>query len=757
MIYAEGIDLDCNPDKQICLDCDDDLTIFPLKEFSKEIDSLDIEADKSEIFETDTYHFTGDVVLKSNTHILSADDLKVSTSSESTLATGNVKFQDHSFLISSDILSVEKDIDGILAHAENASYQDITIDNSGAKGSGSSIRKSKHNVFINDATYSLCPVNNDDWVIKSRSLDLNLKKNRGYARNAKIEYFGIPILYLPRYSFVLKGRGSGFLTPSYQTYNNSSLSKGSYHLKIPYYFNLAPDRDLLLAATYIKYRGFLYEGKYRQLFGQIFKNDELQDSILELDMRYLSNDSSSYLTNSSASKIDRWLLDSSIEFDFNDKTHLSSKIHRVSDERYYKEINHSDSTELLSHIKVSYSNDESLIGAHILREHSQILSGCSTTCRANYLRAFEFSTTKSFAWEKQKQTISLALVSTKFSNKTESKVSGTRTYGDIGFKRIHLAAREDEIYEEIPILSSRASINSTYYNLDNGKSITRNLGGIGLDISYPFKNKGTLFGENTSHLLLPKVSYNYRGRKAQGHIPNFDTTDNYDDIMTFSKLTSNERYIGLDRISNANDITYSIESGFRNNNIKKTDPDFLNMKIAQTYRADDTVVSDVDNIDYEVRRHYSNIAASIGLALGDFKFNNSVSIEPDDYKIVGRTNSASFVVNPRKFISLGYSNDLNTGKRSINFYGSYPITRSIHIFGGRDKVTSTNTTNTETSGIAYESCCWAIRVAHIKTAAANDYDYSTSAELILKGLGSTSPSLDEKIETNIPGYNSKLN
>ena len=156
------------------------------------------------------------------------------------------------------------------------------------------------------------------------------------------------------------------------------------------------------------------------------------------------------------------------------------------------------------------------------------------------------------------------------------------------------------------------------------------------------------------------------------------------------------------------------------------------------------------------RKHYSDIAASIEVALGDFSFNNSVSIEPDKLKIVGRSNTASLVVNPRKFISIGYSNDLNSGKRSIKFYGSYPITKSIHIFGGRDKITSTNTTNNETSGLVYESCCWAIRVAHIKKAAEFDYDYSTTAELILKGLGSTASSMDKRIETNIPGYSAEL-
>jgi LPS-assembly protein len=39
----------------------------------------------------------------------------------------------------------------------------------------------------------------------------------------------------------------------------------AYSLRVPYYLNLAPDRDLLVALTYMSSRRFIYEGKYRQL------------------------------------------------------------------------------------------------------------------------------------------------------------------------------------------------------------------------------------------------------------------------------------------------------------------------------------------------------------------------------------------------------------------------------------------------------------------------------------------------------------
>ena len=357
-IQAQGIDLNCNSNESNRLTCGQEETIFPLGVFSTELNSLDISADQSEIIGNETYHFMGDVKLISDSHILSSDDLKVSISDESTTAKGNVRFQDDTFLISGTELEVKKDINGISADAINAKYQDISMDSNGANGSGTKISKTPNNVLINDATYSLCPIKKNDWLVKASSINLDLKNNRGKAKNARIEFFGIPILYLPRYSWVLKGRGSGFLTPSYETFNDSTTKKGAYNLSQPYYLNLAPDRDLLIAATYMKYRGFLYSGKYRQIFGRKINDEgENDDSTLIIDSKYMSNDS--------ISNIDRWSIDSSLILDLNDRFNLNAVFKRVSDKKYQKEISRSNEQSLLSQFKLSYLNDEDSLNSYI--------------------------------------------------------------------------------------------------------------------------------------------------------------------------------------------------------------------------------------------------------------------------------------------------------------------------------------------------------------------------------------------------------
>ena len=287
-IHAEGVKLTCAPYQPSCTNCPEYQTLFPIEEFSKDPGSLDIEADQSEIL-NETYHLTGDVNLKSESFVLAADDVKVNSFDDSTVATGNVRFQDQTYLITSDSLSAKRDGDTLIATATKANYQDFGSGPGGANGYTEIISKTPTSVLLTNSTYSLCPVNKNDWLIDADQIELNLEKNRGVADNATVVFYGVPIFYLPKYSWVLEGRGSGFLTPDYTKYRETGQTEPSYRLRVPYYLNIAPDRDLLVALTYMSSRRFIYEGKYRQLIAPKLTT-ESDDSIYQIEAHYLPED-----------------------------------------------------------------------------------------------------------------------------------------------------------------------------------------------------------------------------------------------------------------------------------------------------------------------------------------------------------------------------------------------------------------------------------------------------------------------------------
>jgi lipopolysaccharide assembly outer membrane protein LptD (OstA) len=140
-IQAEGVNLTCTPYQPLCTNCPEYQTLFPIETFANNSESLDIEADKSEMTSNETYHFSGDVELKSDSYFLAADDIEVSTSDKSSLAQGNVRFQDDAYLITGDLLSAKKEDGELIATATNAHYQDFSVGPGGANGYSEIISK----------------------------------------------------------------------------------------------------------------------------------------------------------------------------------------------------------------------------------------------------------------------------------------------------------------------------------------------------------------------------------------------------------------------------------------------------------------------------------------------------------------------------------------------------------------------------------------------------------------------------------------
>ena len=736
-IHADGVNLACAPYQTVCVNCPEYQTLIPIEQFSSDTESLDVEADQSEISQDANYHLTGNVKLKSSSYVLSADDVEFSSTNQSTHAKGNVKFQDSTYLITGETFAANKQNDDLEAVIDSANYQELE---SNANGSAASITKTANKVIFRDATYSFCPINQNDWQIRAKTIEANLEKNRGIADHATIVFQGFPIFYFPKYSWVLEGRGSGFLPPDYDTYSDPSKKsdtnyKRSYRLRIPYYFNLAPDRDLILAYTYMSSRGSLIDNRYRQLMDRKLIGDEMKDSMFEIESEYLFRDD--------ITKLKRWLVNATTELDISDKTHISTKYNRVSDAEYFKEIKHSDTDleRLLSHLKVTYKDPENHFSSALLTEDEQIVNAGAPA----YTRALEGSISKTFN-TKNKLPVTVSLVSTKFTHEAPGKDSGVRTHGNVGVTKT--------LSTKFPVVTTRANVSNTHYELKNKNNINRTVVGAGMDFAFPFISQSELFNAQVIRTITPKISYNYKAKELQGNIPIFDTEDKYDDIMTFADLTSGERYTGLDRITNANDVTLSFISSWVAVDAEKEDLDLLNFRIAQTFYADDEVVSDTTNTNYETRLSHSDIAAGIDIAVNQFVFNTDIQFNPDTSKIVKRTNGVSYKSNPRKFITLAY-NDKGT-KTSGTIYGAFPLNDSIHLFGGLDKVFSTGVKNKETAGIAYESCCWATRLVHFKEYNGSTYSYSTGIELVFKGLGSTSSSIRKHVQNNIPYYRADL-
>src|ERR1700760_1168907 len=82
-----------------------------------------------------------------------------------------------------------------------------------------------------------------------------------YFETAQIEFFGVPVAYLPYFSTpdpTVK-RKSGFLTPQ-----PSESSIYGYSLEIPYYWGPAPDNGATFSPRFTSKQGVLLSAEFRQ-------------------------------------------------------------------------------------------------------------------------------------------------------------------------------------------------------------------------------------------------------------------------------------------------------------------------------------------------------------------------------------------------------------------------------------------------------------------------------------------------------------
>ncbi|MCW5693386.1 MAG: LPS-assembly protein LptD [Pseudolabrys sp.] len=125
--------------------------------------------------------------------------------------------------------------------------------------------KGNYTVFHN-GVYTACEPCKDNpkkpplWQVKAARIIHDQGEKMIYFEDAKIEFFGMPMMYLPYFSApdpTVK-RKTGFLMPSVST-----SSKYGTAVEIPYYWALAPNYDLTLAPMMTTKQGLLMEGEFR--------------------------------------------------------------------------------------------------------------------------------------------------------------------------------------------------------------------------------------------------------------------------------------------------------------------------------------------------------------------------------------------------------------------------------------------------------------------------------------------------------------
>ena len=128
-------------------------------------------------------------------------------------------------------------------------------------------RTSGNYTVFENGVYTACAPCRDDpkkpplWQVKGARIIHDQIDKMLYFENAQLEFFGVPMAYLPYFSTpdpTVK-RKSGFLMPSF-----TETSGYGYGVEVPYYWSIAPDYDMTFNPRFTSQQGVLLQAEFRQ-------------------------------------------------------------------------------------------------------------------------------------------------------------------------------------------------------------------------------------------------------------------------------------------------------------------------------------------------------------------------------------------------------------------------------------------------------------------------------------------------------------
>jgi LPS-assembly protein len=214
---------------------------------------------------------SGSVVLKQSGYTVSADRIVYSMKNDTVVASGNVVMTDPEGNVhfADTVRLSNKMRDGFISGLQVylAGGGRLTAKEGTREGDSKIIR-------LKDAAYTPCECDegkkpNPAWQIKAHEVTYDENKHRVSYKNARVEMFGVPVLYTPVLSHPdgkIKQK-SGFLSPQFGY--NSQLG---LNVTENYYMGIAPDKDATIGVMAMSKAAPVAVGEYRQRFD----NAELQ-------------------------------------------------------------------------------------------------------------------------------------------------------------------------------------------------------------------------------------------------------------------------------------------------------------------------------------------------------------------------------------------------------------------------------------------------------------------------------------------------
>lgn len=643
-------------------------------------------------------------------------------------------------------------------------------------------------------SYTTCPPSICVWKMEASHLTLNKETGRGTAKNARVLVRGVPVFYSPYLNFPIdRRRQTGFLSPSM----GQSVQLG-FVLNAPYYINLAPNYDTTITPSYYSKRGVQISNLFRYLTKTSL--GETQFAVLPHDREFIDFKQRSIGTYQSSldpvtqAKLNRLENASNTRKSFTWQDHTRFDEHwsteadfnYVSDDYYFRDLNSNvnqiTQNQLLQQLQVNYKGvnwnfigrvqgyqtlhpvDEQAVYRNQYTRLPQLVFNANYPDNPYGLEYFVMNDVSHFDIRKNPGDDRLLPI-------------GSRFYIQPGVAR--------PFNWNFLTLLPRLQFSATKYNLGNVPSgdpsnPARALPIFDFNAQLYFDRNLIFCNKLLRQTLEPQFYYVYIPYRNQTDIPVFDTTLN---TLNYDQMFVYNRFSGLDRIGDTNQITTGVKSRFIDQEsglekirvglaeifyFKKRQVTLCN--IGDPYCTPDMLPNNENDrinkspltgfLTYNLTPNWSATANTIWNPLINKLDNQSISVQylPEINKIL---NLGYNFVRKGDYLPGDPPNSGSSNLSSTDVSYVWPLSRDWSGVGRWTQNWNHHHFQNILFGLQYDSCCWAVRFVagrvftHLSPNNTFQYSSQYSLQFALKGLGSVpvyggDPS--QLLSTNIAGY-----
>jgi LPS-assembly protein len=446
----------------------------------------------------------------------------------------------------------------------------------GGQGDAERIDFVDNNVSVaRQATYTTCrredfPGWMPAWLLSAATLTTDTEENVGVATNARLSFMGISTPPFPSLSFPLSNdRKSGLLPPTIGIDSVNGID-----ITMPYYWNIAPNRDATFYPELMSKRGVNLGNEFRYLEdkyqGEVrldyMPSDTLPksryDDALRTYLNGVSNGSASTVAPTLPGSSSRWGIWTHHQQTFDaaplglDALSGALNINRVSDNDYWR-----DFTRTPSLTQRLLSNDATLnwvkgdwSGA-IQAQSYQTLQYDLAPIIPPYDKLPQITANyNKYDWHGFDVTLNTDYTRFHADPIEQGQPNGDRVFAKAAISRPFLTPGTFVI--------PKLMLNATGYQFDgalaNGAtSATRVLPTFSLDSGMVFERDASFFGRAFRQTLEPRAFYVYTPYRDQSLLPNYDSAAN---DFNFATVYTENAFSGNDRISDTNVLTLGVTS-----------------------------------------------------------------------------------------------------------------------------------------------------------------------------------------------------